>query len=157
MSEAPSLPAPRPLLLAVLAGGLAAHLLGAMLIESWMSAANAATLPQPAWTLAGYASSVSIVLTQLAFVGIPCVVLFAIAMAIAERREAKPLPAWLLAGLFATSPFALVLWIAMHMGDCFGKCAPVTAAAYLVPLLWIYGVGLLGATIAYGVRHWRWR
>jgi len=140
----------RPLAFAWLGSTIAAALFALVahvgLIAAMASpgAASASLQVLPSFLL--YAVAITGV-TMLALVGI---------MAFRETGNApRPLGAWLVAGLLATTPLALLGLGLANMGDPVAGAPTFDWRTLLAPLFF-YACGLVGAATAYHIRHRSW-
>lgn len=88
-------------------------------------------------------------------IGVTCFLVITI-MTLAEARSPKPPAAWLLAGLFANAPAALVIWGLSNFGDCFDRCDKIDTLQTVAPSMCFYTFGILGTLAIYRVRRGAW-
>ncbi len=110
--------------------------------------------PEQPWPLDNFIAMFLTYFSQITFLALPTGLLFIVAMAFLERTKPKKPTTWLLIGLVAITPTVFTVWVAGNMGDCIGKCPE---RDQLMPVLVVYGLGLLGAAVAARIRQWVWK
>jgi hypothetical protein len=115
-----------------------------------------AVLASPAALSASLQMLPAFLLYALAIDGVTMLVLVGIMAFLESGNSPRPFRTWLVAGLVATTPLALVGFLLANLGDPVEGAPQFDYRTFLAPAFF-YACGLIGAATAFRIRHGSWR